>query len=228
MKVSIIIPCYNERLTIEKIIQKILIIDKFLIELIVIDDCSQDGSYEILKKFESSIILKKNIKNMGKGFCVREGIKISTGDIILIQDADLEYSPDDYPKLINPIIENIADIVYGSRFTSGGLTRVLFFWHTIGNKFLTLLSNFFTNLNLTDMEIGYKVFKSDILKKIELKENRFGFEPEVTAKISKIKNIRIYEVGVQYHGRKYSEGKKISWIDGIAAIWCILRYNIFK
>ncbi len=162
MKVSIIIPCYNEKFTIEKIIQKILLIDKYTIELIVIDDCSQDGSYEILKKLESSIILKRNVKNMGKGFCIREGIKISTGDIILIQDADLEYSPDDYPKLINPIIENIADVVYGSRFTSGGLTRVLFFWHTVGNKFLTLLSNFFTNLNLTDMEIGYKVFKSDI------------------------------------------------------------------
>ena len=228
MKISIIIPCYNEINTIEKIIDKILLQEKFNKEIIVIDDYSTDGSKNLLEsikhKYDRLII---NSKNYGKGYSIKKGISIATGDVILIQDADLEYDPSDYEKLIQPIIQDNADVVFGSRFVGAGEKRVLFFWHSLGNKLLTLLSNMFTNLNLTDMESGYKVFRSNIIKNINLNENRFGFEPEITAKISKL-NIKIYEVGVQYHGRKYSEGKKITWRDGFAAIYCILKYNIFK
>ena len=166
-----------------------------------------------------------NSKNSGKGYSIRQGIENATGEVILIQDADLEYDPSDYKKLLSPIQKDVADVVYGSRFLGGGETRVLYFWHTIGNKFLTLLSNMFSNLNLTDMEVGYKVFKADILKKLELKEDRFGFEPEITAKIAK-NNLRIYEVSISYFGRKYNEGKKITWRDGFSAIRCIIKYNI--
>jgi len=228
MKLSIIIPCYNEYSTIKEIIEKINNQKKFDKEIIVVDDCSSDGTLEILNSLKdqiNSLILNK--KNYGKGYCIKRGIEIASGNIILIQDADLEYDPDDYERLIKPIISNNADVVYGSRFIGSNQKRVLFFWHSVGNKFLTLLSNMFTNLNLTDMECCYKAFKSEIIKNINLKENRFGFEPEVTAKISK-KNIRIYEVGIKYFGRKYSEGKKITWKDGFRAIYCIIYYNLFN
>ncbi len=230
MKISIIIPCYNEVSTIEIIIDKIkkIEIDK---EIIIVDDFSEDGSKEKIKsdiknKY-SDIIDIYHDRNMGKGAAIRTGISNATGEIIIIQDADLEYDPNDYHKLIRPIKNGYADVVYGSRFIGGSEKRVLYFWHTIGNKFLTILSNMFSNLNLTDMEVCYKAFKSEVIKNIDLKENRFGFEPEVTAKIAK-KNIRIYEIGIKYFGRKYSEGKKITWKDGFSAIRCILKYNFFN
>ena len=229
MKLSIIIPVYNEVKTLEEILKRIknqTHIDK---EIILIDDYSTDGSRELIEdklKLQVDKILL-NEKNFGKGYSVRQGIKAADGDLILIQDADLEYSPSDYDKLINPILNNNADVVYGSRFIGSDEKRVLFFWHTIGNKFLTLLSNIFTNLNLTDMENCFKVFRSNIVKNIKLNENRFGFEPEITAKISK-KNFRIYEVGVKYYGRKYKDGKKITWKDGFSAIRCIIYYNLLN
>lgn len=229
MKISILIPCYNEVNTIELILGKILGIEDLNYEIIIVDDCSTDGTKDILinklsKKVDKLIF---NESNFGKGYAIREGLKHTTGDIIIIQDADLEYTPNDYKRLIKPIIDGNADVVYGSRFVGSSEKRVLYFWHTIGNKALTILSNIFTNLNLTDMEVCYKVFKSDVLKSIKLEENRFGFEPEITAKIAK-KNLRIYEVGISYFGRKYIEGKKITWKDGFSAIRCILRYNLFK
>jgi len=230
MKISIIIPCYNEVSTIEIIIEKIkkIEIEK---EIIVVDDFSEDGSKEKIKsdikKKYLDIIDIYHDRNMGKGAAIRTGISNATGEIIIIQDADLEYDPNDYHELIRPIKNGYADVVYGSRFIGGSEKRVLYFWHTIGNKFLTLLSNMFSNLNLTDMEVCYKAFKSEVIKNIDLKENRFGFEPEVTAKIAK-KNIRIYEIGIKYFGRKYSEGKKITWKDGLSAIRCILKYNFFN
>ena len=228
MKISIIIPCYNEINTVEKIIDKILLQEKFDKEIIVIDDYSTDGTTNLLEniknKYDRLII---NSKNYGKGYSIKKGISIATGDVILIQDADLEYDPSDYEKLIRPIIQDNADVVFGSRFVGAGEKRVLFFWHSLGNKLLTLLSNMFTNLNLTDMESWYKVFRSDVIKNINLNENRFGFEQEITAKISKEK-LRIYEVGIKYYGRRYSDGKKITWKDGISAIKCIIKYNLFK
>ncbi len=229
MKISIIIPCYNEEKTIEKIIDKIIEqkIENF--EIIVIDDFSTDQTRKLLDENLKDKVHKIifNEKNYGKGFSIREGIKKATGEIILIQDADLEYDPSDYDKLIKPIKNGFADVVYGSRFIGSEEKRVLYFWHMIGNKILTLLSNMFTNLNLTDMEVCYKVFKSEIIKKIDLKEDRFGFEPEVTAKIAKM-NIRIFEVGVKYFGRTYLDGKKITWKDGFSALRCIFYYNFFK
>ncbi len=229
MKISIIIPCFNERETIKKIIEKVQNQENFKKEIIIIDDFSNDGTRNILEneikeKVEKIIF---NEKNYGKGYSVRQGIKVATGDIILIQDADLEYDPADYPKLIGPIINGYADVVYGSRFVGSEEKRVLFFWHGIGNFILTLLSNMLSNLNLTDMENCYKVFKSEIIKSIDLKENRFGFEPEITAKIAK-KNLKIFEVGVKYYGRTYEQGKKIGWKDGISAIKCIFQYNLLK
>ncbi|MDB9986889.1 glycosyltransferase family 2 protein [Candidatus Pelagibacter sp.] len=227
IKISIIIPCFNEHGTIAQIIDKILEIKIFNFEIIVIDDFSSDRSREILKKLSEKKIqnLILNEKNYGKGYSIRQGIKEATGDLILIQDADLEYDPKDYEKLFNPILHNKADVVFGSRFIGSEERNVLYFWHSLGNYFLTLLSNIFTNLNLSDMECCYKVFKSDIIKNIDLKENRFGFEPEVTAKIAK-KDLRIFEVGVKYYGRKYSDGKKITWKDGFSAIRCIIKYNL--
>ena len=229
MKISIIIPCYNEETTIGKIVKKINDLNFSDLEIIIIDDFSTDTTRKILKEEIKEKVSKIifNEKNYGKGFCIKEGIKVSTGDIIIIQDADLEYEPSDYPKLINPIIDGYADVVYGSRFKSTEITRVLFFWHTFGNKILTFLSNCFTNLNLTDMEVCYKAFSSKIIKEIKLEENRFGFEPEITAKISK-KNIRIYEVGIKYFGRTYKDGKKINWKDGFSALRCIIKYNLFR
>ncbi len=229
MKVSIIIPCFNEESTIKEIINKINSETSIEKEIIVIDDYSKDKTREILendlKQSVHKIIL--NDQNYGKGYSIKKGIENATGDCILIQDADLEYDPSDYNKLLKPIKNGIADVVYGSRFIGTSEKRVLYFWHTVGNKFLTLLSNMFSNLNLTDMEVGYKVFKTSVIKEITLVENRFGFEPEITAKIAK-KDIKIYEVGISYFGRKYSEGKKITWKDGFSAIRCIVKYNLFK
>jgi glycosyltransferase involved in cell wall biosynthesis len=229
MKLSIIIPCYNEKNTVEKILRKILSIKKYKKEIIVIDDGSNDGTQNILKKKLKKYIqyLIVNKKNYGKGYSVRKGIELATGDIILIQDADLEYSPDDYYKLVDPIVNNYADVVYGSRFVGADEKRVLLYWHSLGNYILTTLSNMLSNINLTDMEVGFKCFRAKSIKNIKLYENRFGFEPEITAKIAK-KKIRIYETGIKYHGRNYSEGKKITWKDGISAIRCIIYYNIFK
>jgi len=228
MKLSIIVPCYNEEKTIEEIIKKIKNIKFIKKEIIIIDDYSTDRTKKILEKIDNhEIKVLYNELNYGKGYSVRKGIKFSSGDIIIIQDADLEYDPDDYHLILKPIMSNRADVVYGSRFTSTQEKRVLFFWHTVGNSFLTLLSNIFSNLNLTDMECGLKAFKSNILKNIKLEENRFGFEPEVTQKISKLK-LRIYEVGVKYFGRTYKEGKKITWKDGFSAIRCIIKYSLFR
>ena len=226
-RLSIIIPCYNESLTIVSIIEKILNNKQFDYEIIVIDDFSTDGSREILKTLVNKKIqhLILNDKNYGKGYSVRQGINKATNDILLIQDADLEYDPLDYEKLVKPILDGRAEVVFGSRFIGSQEKRVLYFWHRLGNGFLTLLSNVFTNLNMTDMECCYKVFKSDLIKKINLEENRFGFEPEIVAKVSK-KNLIVYEVGVKYYGRKYSEGKKITWKDGFSAIRSIIKYNI--
>ena len=220
----------TEKAKIKAIINKIINLKDLNKEIIVIDDQSTDNSRKILKDelYDSIDCLILNNKNYGKGFSIREGIKAATGDIILIQDADLEYDPSDYNKLISPIMNGYADVVYGSRFSGSDEKRVLLYWHTVGNFILTQLSNMFTNLNLTDMENCYKTFRSEVLKSITLKENRFGFEPEVTAKISKIKNIRIYEVGVKYYGRSFDEGKKINWKDGISAIRCIFYYNLFS
>ena len=229
MKISIIIPCFNEEKTISLVINKILTNYPGEKEIIVIDDYSNDKTREILKSELENKIDKLifNKKNYGKGFSIREGINVAEGDVVLIQDADLEYDPSDYNKLLKPIEKGVADVVYGSRFLGGEEKRVLYFWHTIGNKFLTTFSNMFSNLNLTDMEVGYKLFKSNVIKDIKLIENRFGFEPEITAKIAK-KKIRIFEVGISYYGRRYEDGKKITWKDGVSALRCIIKYNLFN
>jgi len=229
MKLSVIIPCFNEINTIEQIIAKVQDFKDLEKEIIVIDDCSNDGTKEKLNSELSNSIDKLilNDKNLGKGYSLRKGISEATGDIIIFQDADLEYDPTEYKNLLKPILEGKADVVFGSRFIGSGEKRVLYFWHRVANLILTTLSNMFSNLNLTDMEIGYKVFKSEIIKDLNLKENRFGIEPEITAKIAKRK-VRIYEVGVKYFGRTYNEGKKITWKDGIRALYCILRYNLFN
>ncbi|MFN8325380.1 glycosyltransferase family 2 protein [Flavobacterium sp.] len=234
-KLSIIIPAYNEASTIHKILDKIATVNlpnNLTKEIIIVDDCSTDETSKSIERYiENSnlnIILNKHNINKGKGAALHTAISIATGDIIVVQDADLEYDPNEYSILLKPILDGYADVVYGSRFMGGKPHRILFFWHSIGNKFLTFLSNMMTNLNLTDMETCYKMFRSDVLKSIELKEKRFGFEPEVTAKISKIPNIRIYEVGISYYGRTFEEGKKINWKDGFRAIYCILKYGLFK
>ena len=228
-KISIVIPCYNEAKTIKEIIHKVTKFEDYEKEIIVIDDGSSDETKSFLKNdLRNSInILILNEKNYGKGYSVRKGIQAATGDIILIQDADLEYDPSDYNKIIKPIINDDADVVYGSRFTGSAEKRVLNYWHKVANNFLTALSNMCTNINLTDMEVGYKAFKSKVIKEIDLKENRFGFEPEITAKIAK-KKLRIFEVGIKYFGRDYQQGKKIGWKDGFSALRCIIKYNFFN
>lgn len=231
MKISVIIPCYNEEKFIENLLRKVSTsLKKFDHEIIIVNDFSSDKSKLIIESLEiENSKLFNHEENLGKGAALRTGIQNSIGEIIIIQDADLEYDPNEYGKLIQPIIDDLADVVYGSRFRSGDRSRVLFFWHSLGNQFLTFLSNMFTNLNLTDMETCYKVFRGDILRSIPIEENRFGFEPEITAKISKIRpRLRIYEVGISYYGRTYEEGKKITWKDGFRALYSIIKYNLFR
>ena len=235
-KLSIVIPAYNEGATIHHILNKIgevTLPSGMTRELIIVNDCSSDDTVESVERYmsenpESGIVLYSHEVNKGKGAALHTGIAKASGDFVLIQDADLEYDPQEYPDLLKPLLADVADVVYGSRFMGGNPHRILFFWHTIGNKFLTLASNVFTNLNLTDMETCYKVFRREIIQGLHLKENRFGFEPEVTAKISRIPNIRIYEIGISYYGRTYDEGKKIGWRDGFRALYCILKYNLWS
>lgn len=229
MKLSIVIPIYNEVSTIEETIRQVKaspVPDK---EIILVDDCSTDGTRELIRdKLEAEVDrVVYQPHNFGKGFALKAGFQAATGDIVLVQDADLEYDPNEYPALIEPIETDKADVVYGSRFQGGAPHRVVYFWHYVGNKFLTLLSNMLTNINLTDMETCYKVFRREIIQSIDIKEPRFGFEPEITAKIAR-KRVRIYEIGISYYGRTYDEGKKIGWRDGLRAVWCIFKYNLFS
>jgi glycosyltransferase involved in cell wall biosynthesis len=227
MNVSVIIPVYNEKDTILTIIERVKAV-KLDKEIIIVDDCSTDGTIEVLKRLGKDVVkVFYHDKNRGKGAALRTGFKQAVNDIVLIQDADLEYDPEEYQKLIKPILDGKADVVFGSRFIGSEPHRVFFFWHMLGNRLLTLLSNMFTNLSLTDMETCYKVFKRDVIQNIKIEENRFGFEPEITAKLAK-GNVRIFEVGISYSGRTYNEGKKISWKDGVSAIRCILKYNLFR
>lgn len=228
MKLSVIIPCYNEVRTIGRVIQAVQSAPIPAIELIVVDDCSTDGTRELLRsKLQDQVDrVIYHPQNRGKGAALRSGFAAATGDIIVVQDADLEYDPQEFPDLIAPILNGKADVVFGSRFAGGRPHRVVYFWHMVGNKFLTTLSNMFTNINLTDMETCYKAFRREVIAAIQIEEDRFGFEPEITAKVAKL-DCRIYEVGISYYGRTYREGKKIGWRDGVQAIYCILRYNLF-
>ena len=233
MIVSVVIPVFNEIRTLEQVIKRVQAapVEK---EIILVDDYSNDGSRERVQSLgeQPNVRAVLHDYNQGKGAALRSGFAAATGDVVLIQDADLEYDPNDYPKLLGPIVANDADVVYGSRFAGGETHRVLYFWHSVGNRFLTLLSNMMSNLNLTDMEVCYKVFRREIIQSIDLKENRFGFEPEVTARLARFRKLdgsrlKIFEVGISYAGRTYEDGKKIGWRDGVRAIWCIIRYNLF-
>ena len=227
MILSVIIPCFNEVKTLNELLAAVKECGVEDLEIIIVDDCSTDGTRELLKNLnDDTIKVLYHDFNKGKGAALRTGFKSATGDICIVQDADLEYDPKEFPLLLDPIIKNKADVVFGSRFQSGRPHRVVYFWHRVGNGVLTLLSNFFTDLNLSDMETCYKAFRTEVIKSIDIKENRFGFEPEITAKISKM-DLRIYEVGISYYGRTYDEGKKIGWKDGVRAIYCILKYNLF-
>lgn len=230
MKLSIVIPCYNEATTIHHILEAVHAAPVSEREVIVVDDGSRDGTRERLqgelRHHIHQLILHE--RNQGKGAALRHGIAAATGDVVIIQDADLEYDPQEYPLLLQPILEDKADIVYGSRFQGGRPHRVVYYWHRLGNSFLTTLSNMFTNINLTDMETCYKAFRREVIQSIRIEENRFGFEPEITAKVARLPGIRIYEVGISYYGRTYEQGKKIGWKDGVRAIWCILKYNLLR
>lgn len=230
MRLSVIIPCYNEIATIESIVDAVIASPYPEKEIIIVDDCSRDGSREFLRSAQLAAKVHKVIfhaRNQGKGAALRSGFQSATGDVVIVQDADLEYDPNEYPLILGPILEGKADVVYGSRFMGAQPHRVAYFWHRMGNGFLTFLSNMFSNLNLTDMETCYKAFRRDIIQSINIEEDRFGFEPEITAKIAK-KGCRIYEVGISYYGRTYEEGKKIGWRDGVRALVCILKYNLFR
>ena len=235
-KLSILIPAYNEAKTIHLILNKVkdvVLLNNIEKEIIIVNDCSTDNTIQVVEKYisennEMNIRLFNQEYNQGKGAAIHKAIELATGDYLIVQDADLEYDPKEYNSLIKPVLDGFADVVYGSRFMGGNPHRILFFWHSIGNGVLTTLSNMFTNLNLTDMETCYKLMRSDIAKSLNLKEKRFGFEPELTAKLSRVYKIRIYEVGISYYGRTYEEGKKIGWKDGFRAIYCILKYNTWK
>ena len=225
MKLSVIIPCYNERETIIDLISKVKHAPVDLQEIIIVDDASSDGTKEILREISDPLVrVIYHSKNQGKGAALRNGFSAAVGDVCIVQDADLEYDPNEFSLVIKPIIENKADVVFGSRFLGGRAHRVVYYWHSVGNKFLTMLSNMMTNINLTDMETCYKAFRREVIQSIAIRENRFGFEPEITAKVARM-NLRIYEVGISYYGRTYQEGKKIGWKDGVRAIYCIIKYN---